>query len=123
MNEQENILQRVRKDLVSCEDNLSPSELFRLQQARNQALSESKLTGLKRYSLWTRFSAVLASSVLVAVFVFEGDIYQSWSIDNNANLGIEIASYFAEDYDELDVNYWLIEDEETLDLLYGPFLD
>lgn len=123
MNEQKNILQRARKDLVSCEDNLSPSELFRLQQARNQALSESKLTGLKRYSLWTRFSAVLASSVLVAVFVFESDIYQSWSIDNNANLGIEIASYFAEDYDELDVNYWLIEDEETLDLLYGPFLD
>jgi len=116
-------LDRVQQDLFSIEDNLSSREIFRLQQARNKALSQQAFVPTKAISFWPGLSAILASSLLLAVFFFEDNMDQLQQDNDRYDSIIDLAAYLSEDDDELDVYYWLIENEEDLDMLYGYISD
>ena len=116
-------LNKVQQDLISSEDNLSSREIFRLQQARNKALSQQDFVRSNTLSFWPSLSAILASSLLLAVFFLEGSMDQLQQDNDRYNSIIDLAAYLSEDDDELDVYYWLAESEEDLDMLYGYISD
>lgn len=117
MTDQKQSLDRLRNDLRSIEDDLTPREIFGLQQARNKALSQPTRSSYKPF--WPAFSAILTFSFLFIVLIIDTDIFQPQPVDDSQNLVIDMLAYYGEDNDELDVYYWLAESEEDLDLLYG----
>ena len=118
MTEQTQFPDRLRTDLRSIEDNLTPKETFLLQQARHKALARAARSKFDYF--WPSLSFTLSASILLAVLVFDRNIFQPQAVEDNQNLAVDLAVYLESD-DELDVYYWLAESEDDLDMLYAYF--
>jgi hypothetical protein len=118
MTEQTQFPDRLRSDLRSIEDKLTPKETFLLQQARHKALARAARSKFSYF--WPSLSSVLAASILLALLLLDRNIFQPQAVDDDQNLAIDLAVYLESD-DELDVYYWLAESEDDLNMLYAYF--
>ena len=100
---------RLRDDLRQLEDNSSSKDLFRLAQARNSALSQSRQS--KKTFLWPALASVaLISVALTGVLINPAD--QPLPAEASISItDIQVDEPLLELYDNLDFYHWLASAE------------
>lgn len=98
---------KLRDDLRQLEDNSSNKDLFRLAQARNSALSQSRQS--KKSFLWPALATSLASVALIVVLINPGK--QFFPPENISATNIQVDEPLIELYDDLDFYRWLASAE------------
>jgi hypothetical protein len=94
---------KLRNDLHGLEEQTASQDLFRLAQARNNALSQSGLT--KKRALWPVLGTSLASVALIAVLL--NPAQETPSAVDISITDTEIDESLIELYDDLDFYNWL----------------
>jgi len=112
MNEDE-FLDKARKQLDNKSDQLDAATLSRLNQARQAALAQLKPQQSRLKSRWIPVSGLAAAVLLTSVFLFKSE-----EIINASDPGVdEIEILAARDnlelYEQLDFYLWLIEEDSS----------
>lgn len=97
----------LRDELHTLEETTGAPEIFRLAQARNRALAQTKAKSGK--FLWPVMGASMASALIAMVLIIQPD---NTELDNQL-AGEIIIGDSIEFYEDLDFYYWLAETDQN----------